>query len=228
MTDFAEVLFRRRGTLQSDVFLRGSAVLGVMASLALLRWPAAGPIIGFFFVTVLVNGPLSPLLPAAYEPVLMVAGRVYAPLLIAMVGVAGILTIEYLNYHLYRLAILHPQAASVRQSRLVARTLALFERQPFFTVWLCAWSPLPFWAVRVLAPLAGYPVNRYLLATFLGRAPRLWFFAALGTVVPVSTQVLVMATATMVAVALGIVTHRTLARRARIPPALPEPAVPLA
>lgn len=217
MKGLVEVLCRRRGTLQSDVFLRGSAGLALLAIYALLRWPAAGPLVGFFFVTVLLNGPLSPLLPAAYEPVLMVAGRVYAPSLIALVGVAGILAIEYLNYYLYRLAILHPHAGTVRQSRLVARTLALFERQPFFTVWLCAWSPLPYWAVRVLAPLAGYPVNRYLLATFLGRAPRLWFFAALGTVVPVSTQLLVMATVTMVAAALGIVARRALAWRARVP-----------
>ena len=217
MKGLVEVLCRRRGTLQSDLFLRGSAGLALLAIYALLRWPAAGPLVGFFFVTVLLNGPLSPLLPAAYEPVLMVAGRVYAPSLIALVGVAGILAIEYLNYYLYRLAILHPHAGTVRQSRLVARTLALFERQPFFTVWLCAWSPLPYWAVRVLAPLAGYPVNRYLLATFLGRAPRLWFFAALGTVVPVSTQLLVMATVTMVAAALGIVARRALARRARVP-----------
>ena len=217
MKGLVEVLCRRRGTLQSDVFLRGSAGLALLAIYALLRWPAAGPLVGFFFVTVLLNGPLSPLLPAAYEPVLMVAGRAYAPSLIALVGVAGILAIEYLNYYLYRLAILHPHAGTVRQSRLVARTLALFERQPFFTVWLCAWSPLPYWAVRVLAPLAGYPVNRYLLATFLGRAPRLWFFAALGTVVPVSTQLLVMATVTMVAGALGIVARRALARRARVP-----------
>ena len=217
MKGLVEVLCRRRGTLQSDVFLRGSAGLALLAIYALLRWPAAGPLVGFFFVTVLLNGPLSPLLPAAYEPVLMVAGRAYAPSLIALVGVAGILAIEYLNYYLYRLAILHPHAGTVRQSRLVARTLALFERQPFFTVWLCAWSPLPYWAVRVLAPLAGYPVNRYLLATFLGRAPRLWFFAALGTVVPVSTQLLVMATVTMVAAALGIVARRALARRARVP-----------
>lgn len=217
MKGLVEVLCRRRGTLQSDVFLRGSAGLALLAIYALLRWPAAGPLVGFFFVTVLLNGPLSPLLPAAYEPVLMVAGRVYAPSLIALVGVAGILAIEYLNYYLYRLAILHPHAGTVRQSRLVARTLALFERQPFFTVWLCAWSPLPYWAVRVLAPLAGYPVNRYLLATFLGRAPRLWFFAALGPVVPVSTQLLVMATVTMVAAALGIVARRALARRARVP-----------
>ena len=68
MKGLVEVLCRRRGTLQSDVFLRGSAGLALLAIYALLRWPAAGPLVGFFFVTVLLNGPLSPLLPAAYEP----------------------------------------------------------------------------------------------------------------------------------------------------------------
>jgi len=34
--------------------------------------------------------------------------------------------------------------------------------------------------VRFLSPLTGFPVSRHLLATFLGRFPRLWFFAALG------------------------------------------------
>ncbi len=217
MKGLVEVWCRRRGTVSADLFLRATGILALLAIGALLVWPAAGPVIGFFFVTVLLNGPLSPLLPAAYEPVLMVAGRVYAPLLIALVGIVGILAIECLNFHLYRLAILHPQAATVRQSRLVGKTLALFERRPFFTIWLCAWSPLPLWAVRILAPIAQYPMHRYLLALFLGRLPRLWFFAALGPVVPVSTPLLVIATATMVVVALGIVTHRALARKAPVP-----------
>jgi len=47
-------------------------------------------------------------------------------------------------------------------------------------VWLCSWSPLPYWSVRILAPLARYSMARYLLATFLARFPRFWFFASLG------------------------------------------------
>src|SRR5256886_9272340 len=73
---------------------------------------------------------------------------------------------EYINYHLYRAALLHPKLERTRQSRLVRRTVALFEKAPFFCVWLCSWSPLPYWAVRFLAPLSGYPVRPYLVATF--------------------------------------------------------------
>ncbi|MGH7606671.1 MAG: hypothetical protein ACREME_04965, partial [Gemmatimonadales bacterium] len=48
----------------------------------------------------------------------------------------------------------------------------------------------------------------YLIATFLGRAPRLWFFAALGLIVPIPTWMLVAATACMILVAVGIAAVR--------------------
>jgi len=86
---------------------------------------------------------------------------------------------------------------------VVRKTLALFQRSPFFAVWLCAWSPIPYWIVSVLAPMSQYSMRKYLFATFLGRAPRVWFFATLGLLIPVSTQVLV--TCAVAAVVAGVV-----------------------
>lgn len=210
---------RPRGTPVWDGILRATGVLGLVAIGLVLWWPGAAGLVGFLCITIFVNGPLAPLLPATYEPVLMVAGRVYPPLVVALVGIAGTLYVEFLNYHLYRKALEHPRLERVRESRLARATVSLFGRAPFFTVWLCSWSPLPYWAVRFLAPLAGYPVRPYLLATFLGRAPRLWFFAALGLYVSISTHILVGATLTMIALAVTIATVRGRheARRARAP-----------
>ncbi len=207
------VLLRRRGTPQWDGVLRATGLVALVALYPCWRWPETAGLVGFLCVTIFLNGPLSPLLPAAYEPVLMAAGRVYPPLLVALIGIAGILYVEFLNYHLYRSAVEHPRFEKARQSRLVRATVALFERSPFFSVWLCAWSPLPYWAVRFLAPLTGYPVSRYLWATFLGRMPRLYFFAAIGMVVPLSTQMLGMITVTMVGAAITVVAHRRVRRR---------------
>ena len=144
-------------------------------------------------VTIWVNGPLGVFLPATYEPILMLFGRLYPPVLVGVVGIAGTLYIEFLNYYLYRRVLDSNLLRGLRESVVVRRVVPLFRRAPFFTVWLCSWSPLPYWAVRVLGPLAEYPVRRYLLATFLGRFPRLWFFAALGAV-PIPTQWLVVIT----------------------------------
>src|SRR2546422_49261 len=87
---------------------------------------------------------------------------------------------DYVNYHLYGAVMRHPRLEPARNSWVVRKTLALFQRSPFFAVWLCAWSPIPYWIVSVLAPMSQYSMRKYLFATFLGRAPRVWFFATLG------------------------------------------------
>ena len=80
-------------------------------------------------------------------------------------------------------------------------------------MWICSWSPLPYWSVRILAPLAGYSVRRYLLATFLGRFPRFWFFAALGGL-PVPSSVFVPVMVLAIGGALGVVLAPDLFRAA--------------
>lgn len=202
------VLLRPRGSPQWDAVVRGTGVIAALALYPTAHWPEVAGLVGFLAVTIVLNGPLAPLLPASYEPVLIVTGRVYPALVVALVGVAGTLYIEFLNYHLYRATLRHPRVRPAFRSALVRKTVALFTRHPFLCVWLCAWSPLPFWAVRFLAPLSGYPVAPFLWATFLGRLPRLWFFAALGAIVPLPTPFLVAFTAMMLAVAVAVAVLR--------------------
>ncbi len=200
-----DVWFRRRyGNETWDGVLRGSGVLALLAIPLTVLVPSAGGMVGFALVTMWVNGPIAPLLPSTYEPILMLFGRAYAPLLVAVVGTAGTLYVEYLNYHLYRRVLGFDALQHVRQGGVVKRVLSWFNRAPFFTVWLCSWSILPYWAVRFISPLAGYDVRRHLLATLLGRFPRLWFFAALGVWWKVSTGVLASIAAASVAIALVI------------------------
>src|SRR5438046_10293133 len=116
----------------------------------------------------------------------METGRLSHPRLVTLRAVAGILYMDYVTYHLYGAVMRHPRLEAARRSWVVRKTLALFQRSPFFAVWLCAWSPIPYWIVSVLAPMSQYSMRKYLFATFLGRAPRVWFFATLGLLIPVS------------------------------------------
>src|SRR2546422_6665386 len=68
-------------------------------------------LVGFLCITMFLHGPLAPLLPAAHEAVLLVTGRAYPPLLVAGVGIAGTLYMEYINYYVYRAALLHPASS---------------------------------------------------------------------------------------------------------------------
>ncbi len=199
------VLFRRRfGDLTWDAILRISGVLALLAIPVTLAQPHAAALTGFLLVTIWINGPLSPLLPATYEPVLMLMGRVYSPLAVAALGTAGVLFVEYINYQLYRQVLFIERLSRVREGRFVRRVVALFQRAPFFTVWLCSWSPLPYWIVRFLSPLAGYSVRRQLVATALGRFPRLWFFAALGLFWRISATALFAISAGSIVLGLGV------------------------
>ena len=195
----------RYGNLSWDGVLRGTGALAALALPGVLLLPTGfGGLVGFVLVTIWVNGPLGIFLPATYEPILMLFGRVYHPLLVSALGIVGVLYVEYLNYHLYA-GLLHLEAFRVvRHNRTAERIVRLFARAPFFTTWLCSWSPLPYWAVRILGPMAGYPIRRYLIATFLGRFPRLWFFAALGLWWHVDTSVLLLITFGSIVVALAV------------------------
>lgn len=186
----AKILRQRHGNVVWDGLVRGSGLVSLMAIPAVLHYPKAGVLTGFVLMTIWINGPWAPLLPATYEPVLMLFGRMYPPVQIAALGIAGTLYVEFLNYHLYR-RVLQLQALSrIREGRLITRLSGLYRRAPFVTIWLCSWSPLPYWLVRFLSPLIGYPVGKHLVATFLGRFPRLWFFAALGLFLPISGEAL--------------------------------------
>jgi uncharacterized membrane protein YdjX (TVP38/TMEM64 family) len=188
--------------------VRGSGAVALFAIPLVILLPAATPLVAFMLITIWLNGPLAPFFPASYEPILMLFGRLYAPLLIGALGIAGTIYVEFLNYHLYRRLLDTRALSPLGQSKIIQRVVRWYRVAPFFTVWLCSWSPLPYWSVRFLSPLAGYSVARHLVATFLGRFPRLWFFAALGMWWSVSTEVLLIVTFGSIAIAVGVYLFR--------------------
>jgi hypothetical protein len=211
---------RRYGNPIWDGVLRLTGFIALAAIPLTLLVPKAGGVVGFAIVTVWVNGPISPILPSTYEPILMLMGRLYAPPLVAVVGVAGTIYVEYLNYHLYKRVLQLDALERMQKSRLVERVLQYFSKAPFFTVWVCSWSPLPYWTVRFISPMAGYEVSRHLFATFCGRFPRLWFFAALGVWWNVSVGVLVMISVGSIGLALVVYLFKR-----RLPSRAPTPVV---
>ena len=163
-----KLLTRRYGTAMWDRVLRLTLV-GVAAAIPLTVWvPQAGGWVAFALVTIWVNGPIAPFLPSTYEPILVLVGRVLDPFWMAVVGTAGTIYAEYLNYYLYRRVLKMDALSRARESRLSSWVLKRFQVAPFFTIWLCSWSIFPYWPVRFISPLAGYDVRKQLVATALG------------------------------------------------------------
>lgn len=192
-TRIRRMLVRPRGNRMWDAVVRGTGAVALLGIVLVLLFPRSGPLIGLGIFTIWISGPLSPFFPVGLEPVLMLFGRLYAPWLVAAATTAAGLYIEFLNYYLYGHVAGLDSARSFRESRVVRWSRDLFERRPFFATWFCAWSPVPFWVVRILAPLADYPVGKYLVANLLGRYPKMWVFAAVGVWWSVSDRVLIIA-----------------------------------
>lgn len=166
----------------------------------------------FVSLTLIINGPYSPLLPAGYEPVVMTYGQLYAPLLIAGIGVLGQVAVEFVNYRLYEAALNSSTLRRLRSGPLARWMVAAFTASPFAAVALTALLPLPFWVVRIAAPLSHYPMRAYLVAMSIGRLPRLWFYAALGAIVPLSGTTILLA-----GLIGGVVLAIPIALRGRVP-----------
>lgn len=201
--------------------IRFTAFTVLLGLLGLAVAPAAGGLTAFVVTTLWVHGPVSPFLPAAYEPVLMHYGTLYPPYLVALIGAAANVVVEALNYRLYRDALEMPSLSRLRESRTGAWALRHFRRAPFLTVWVGSWSPIPDWMVRILGPMARYPLGKYLPAMALGRIPRYWLFAEVGHRIGVDGRLLVAALAASLTVGLAAAVWKGIGRHTRPRPVAP-------
>lgn len=170
---------------------------------------------GFFLIAVLVHGPLSPLLPTAFEATLLYYARLYPAWLLALVGTVGASVAEAVNYRLVDWAAELPRLATLRTAKTVHWSVAAFLRAPFWTTALVIFSPIPDSAVRILAPLGKYPLAKFLSAVALGRFPRLWLIAAFGWLVNVPVWLLLGSSAALVALAVSRTSTGRAVRRLR-------------
>ncbi len=204
---------RRYGTPAWDAVIRGSGVLALLAIPLVLLLPETSGLVVFALVAIWMNGPSAVVVPAGFEPILLVFGELYPPLLVAVIGTLAATYIEFFNYYMFRGVLGLPRLRPLRDSRVARWAVGLFARQPFFAVWLMAWTPVPFTIARILSAIAGYPVERHLLAVTLGRFPRFWLFAVLGSTLDIPSLIIWGFLALMLVLGASTVTWRWKRRR---------------
>lgn len=150
-------------------------------------FPESEELAVFAWLMFLTSGPFSTFLPSASEPILLAFGKLYPPLLLALLGVSAIALVEWLNYRVFGAVLLARRLEKVRSARVTRWVMRWFEILPFGTVVVAALTPIPFWLARCCAVIAHYPMPRFIVATAIGRFPRIWLIAAAGTLLPVSS-----------------------------------------
>jgi ribonucleoside-triphosphate reductase len=112
--------------------------------------------------------------------VILYFSKFYPPLLTALVSVAGLVLTEIINYTVFRYVADLRLFRRMLESRVVQKSVNLFNKAPFLTLWVCGFTPIPFYPLRFLVVLARYPLWKYILAVFTSRLPRIYLIALLG------------------------------------------------
>jgi uncharacterized membrane protein YdjX (TVP38/TMEM64 family) len=216
------VWLRPMGSRHWDLILRATGVAGIAGIVLVLLVPASAVLVWFAVMSLPANGPLSPLVPAAFEPLIMEAAKYEHPLAVTLVGLAAYMLTEYVNWHLYAWALSRERLAGVGGNRWVRWGMQRFARAPFTTVIVFAFTPLPFWVARCVAILERYPVRSFMAATAIGRFPRILIYAWLGAVLQVPTVAL--AAVLAASLLFAVPWRRRGARIVRPEPTPPAPA----
>jgi hypothetical protein len=177
------VLVRPWGDRRWDWFLRGTVVAALAGIGLALTFPGTIPLVWLGVLAIPANSPLSPIVPTAFEPIIIEAAKFASPVSVSLVALAGYLYTEYVNWHLYAWALDGERGAWLLRQTWVRRSVEYFARAPFTSVVVFAFTPLPFWAARGLAILRGYRLTSFMVATALGRWPRFFLYAWLGSLV---------------------------------------------
>ena len=135
------------------------------------------PLVWFTFYTAVSNFAI-PWLP--HEPIVLLYGTLYPPLVVALVGGFATCWMEFFNYRILAVLADLRWARSVLESRSYRTAEGYFKRLPFLTLVLAGATPVPYAPFRVLAVTSGYSQARYMVAVFAGRTPRYYLLALTG------------------------------------------------
>lgn len=118
-----------------------------------------------------------------YDPAIILFARFHEPLIIALVGVAGILASETINYTCFEYIVDRKFFDKILEHKFIVKITRLFNKAPFRTMVIVAFTPIPIYPFRFLVVMARFPLLKYLLALLVGRLPRLYLMALFGHLV---------------------------------------------
>lgn len=181
---------RPLGDRRWDVLVRATAAVALLGIPTVIAFPRLVPLVWLAVVSIPANSPLSPILPTAFEPVIMEAAKHERAIWVSLVALGGYMYMEYLNWHAYTWVMSWKRFAPFKSRRWVQRSVEYFARSPFATVVCFAFAPFPFWVARCLAILHHYSLRQFMVATAVGRFPRLYLYAWVGERLRVPTVLL--------------------------------------
>ncbi|MDT8436602.1 MAG: hypothetical protein RRA92_07575 [Gemmatimonadota bacterium] len=181
------VLYDRLGP---GVWIGGTvmALLGAVAAVLMVRDFSSDSYVYLAFYTIPANTAIS-LFP--HEPALIWFGKHGSVLLAAAAAGAGTLVAGWLDHRVFVPVMNLRGLSSYKDLAWYQRISGWFRKQPFWTLVLTGFTPIPFFPFKFLAFSVHYPMWRYLAALLTGRVPRYLMLAWAGRLIAIPDWVLI-------------------------------------
>jgi len=121
------------------------------------------------------------LVPIPTFPIVLYVSHDYAIWMIVLFGSVGASISALIEYNIIDFLMRFDRIAKLKQNGKYQKYAGYFDRFSFRSIMLASLIPLPLDVIRILAITRKYSKWKYLLATFLGRIPRIFIFAFLGS-----------------------------------------------
>lgn len=150
--------------------------------------PELRQLIVFFFFTI----PANSFTFVPYEPALLYYSKSYLPLWLALLGGMGTSLAGFLDYHVVTYLFKYRKMAAIRKNKYYLLVANYFRKVPFACLLITGFTPVPFMPVKFMAIATAYPLQKYLLALFVGRTPRYYLVALAGKGLQISNWVILL------------------------------------
>ena len=162
--------------------------VALVSAVAFVTFPQHRSLVGYFLYVIPAHLLISFL---SHEPALFAIAKLYPPRVVAAVACVGCSVAIILDYWLIGWFVTRSFVrAELDDSRVVRTARRVFARAPFVLILASAMLPVPFYPVKILAIVNGYPLSRFIAALIIGRIPRFWFLAVIGDRVQASNSTL--------------------------------------
>jgi len=150
--------------------------------------PDLRQLIVFFFFTI----PANSFTFVPYEPGLLYFSKLYPPLWLALLGGMGTSLAGFLDYQAVTYLLRYRKMAAIRENKYYLLAANYFRKAPFACLIITGFTPVPFYPVKFMAIATAYPLQKYLLALFIGRTPRYYLVGLAGEGLKIANWVILL------------------------------------
>ncbi|GAB4371740.1 MAG: hypothetical protein Kow0042_14630 [Calditrichia bacterium] len=138
----------------------------------------------FFYII-----PSNSFIPFPHEPAIIYYGKIYGPLLTTLTALIPTIIACIIDYAVLTPIFTRTRLAKIKDTRLFRRTTHYYRKAPFLTNLIAAFSPVPFYPVRILSVASDYPLWKYTTAVVTGRLPRYYLLSLSGALLNIPNWV---------------------------------------